>query len=185
MNGRNGYGDGYPDPGRSNRYDGGGYGNNNNNNSSSNAAGSVSLRDRRAGGYTGFYGNQQPSSSSLDVSEQPQQGRPSTSSSSRPRLYDPDAPRRRHGALEDGGYGGSGGSGGSGGGSNRSVERGRAAAVNANGSGETGSGAGLGGQRVTGNFCFLRSLFLLSLRLSLLFVSPLGWAKRKQWLTTI
>ncbi|KAK2761178.1 Exocyst complex component 4 [Arachnomyces sp. PD_36] len=148
MNGRNGYADGYPDPGRSNRYDGG-YGgldnNNNNNTNNGSPSGSMSgARDRRAGGYGGFYGSPQPSSSSLDVGEpqQPQgQGRPSTSSSSRPRILDVvDAARRRPGGgggVEDGGYGG---------GSSRSVERARGDG-NMNGNGE--AGRGMGGQRVT------------------------------------
>jgi exocyst complex component 4 len=141
MNGRNGYADGYPDPGRSNRYDGG-YGVDNNNSiSSSGGSISGSGRDRRAGGYGGFYGSPQQSNSSLDALDQ--SGRPSTSSS-RPRMFDVvDAARRRGpGPTEGGGYGESG----------TSRERARAGT-----NGETSSSGN--GQRITGEFNLRVSLF--------------------------
>lgn len=166
MNGRNGYPDGYPDPGRSNRYDGG-YGVDNNNNSPSSAAGSLSGRDRRAGGYGGFYGSPQPSSSSLDVVEQ--QSRPPTSSSSRP------AARRRPAGIEDGGgYGG-------GGGSSRSVERAR---PDVNGNREPGSAGGIGDQRITGKLFVFCCFVLTSFSFSLCH-HWFGRKERQQWLTTI
>lgn len=175
MNGHNGYGDGYPDPGRSNRYEGG-YGYSSNNNSSSNVAGSVSGRDRRAGGYGGFYGSPQPSASSLDVAEP--QGRTSTSSSTRPRLYDVgDSARRRPGGSRDWGYGGSGG------GSSRSVERVR---TETNGSGETGRSTGVGDQRITGNFMLFSLVLVSSVSRSFSYVTT-GVGRRKErqrWLTT-